>query len=601
MTRPQRLVAFLVIALALLVRIWALDFRPAHHDEGVNGHMIDEMRRSGYYAYNPENFHGPLQFYVLFIGQQLFGRSLWVLRMPTVLAGIAAVAMIFAFRRFFSFRTVAIAAAFLAISPGMVYFARDAIHEMWLPFFALLAVYGGFGLAAGERRLRDLWCVALGLTGMVLTKETYLLHFIAALLSLGALWLFNKLPRQPSTRRSRPADLFSGRIPLPNASETEQPPRDITGKDVIIVWAVSIGLLVAFYSGFGFYWSGVAGIVETFGPMGHKATFGEEGHNKELLYWIKLLAYYEWPALAGFLAAPFLALPRSLIVGWAVVIGGITMLGVDLFRISGLADAQVSFDRLAPNLGLGSGGSIGVLAILAGTGLLLAIPAQNIGVRWMALYGLASLAGYSLIPYKTPWCAVNFVWPFCFVLGYAFDRLWTGGPRWLIMLVASMLVAASAQDTYRLNFVNPVDDSLPPTHESMPNGARYAYVQTTFDINKLLVPVRTLVTQNRLNRQMRGMIFGEVFPLIWELNEFPYVTFHDPGAQLASYDADFLIVPDERREDIESQLFGIYFREPYLPRGAGEPSWLYMQAERFRPVLPSTRTPEIKPRVPLFR
>jgi uncharacterized protein (TIGR03663 family) len=600
MTRLQRLVAFLVITLAFLVRVWALDFRPAHHDEGVNGHMIDEMRRAGYYAYNPKNFHGPLQFYVLFVGQQLFGRGLWVLRMPTALAGLAVVAMIFAFRRFLSFRTVTVAAVFLAISPGMVYFSRDAIHEMWLPFFALLATYGGFGLATGERQLRDLWCVAAGLTGMVLTKETYLLHFIAALLSLGALWLF-KLGHRASTRRARPADLFSGHTPTPNASAAVQPLRGITGNDVILVWVVSIGLLVAFYSGFGFHWPGVAGIVETFGPMRDKATFGEEGHNKELLYWIKLLAYYEWPALAGFLVAPFLALPRSLVAGWIVIIAGIAMVGGDLMGIPGFGDAPGSFDHLAPDLRLGTVGSAGMLAIHAGVGLLLAVPAQNLGMRWLALYGVASLAGYSLIAYKTPWCAVNFIWPFCFVLGYALDRLCVVAPRWLVTLVAAMFVAASASDTYRLNFINPVDDSLPPTHESMPDGARYAYVQTTFDINQLLIPVHALVARSPSHRQMRGIVLGERFPLIWVLNDFPFVEFHDADVQLATYDADFLIVPDERREDIESQLIGIYFRQSYLPRQSGEPSWLYLQAERFRAVLPAARTPEVKPRVPLFR
>jgi hypothetical protein len=71
--------------------------------------------------------------------------------------------------------------------------------------------------------------------------------------------------------------------------------------------------------------------------------------------------------------------------------------------------------------------------------------------------------------------------------------------------------------------------------------------------------------------------------------------------ELPSYDADFLIVPDQRRDAIEPQLVGIYFREPFLLRGGGELCWLYLQAERFRPVLPAERVPEVKPRVPMFR
>src|SRR5688572_19951558 len=150
MTLRQRWCMLGIVALAFVVRVWALDFKPAHFDEGVNGAFADSMRTTGAYHYDPSNYHGPLHFYVLFTGQQLFGRSLWVLRMPTVLIGTAVVVLMLAFRRFLPFPAVALAALFVAISPGMVFYSRYAIHEMWLPFFALLACYGGFGLATRE-------------------------------------------------------------------------------------------------------------------------------------------------------------------------------------------------------------------------------------------------------------------------------------------------------------------------------------------------------------------------------------------------------------------------------------------------------------------
>jgi hypothetical protein len=187
------------------------------------------------------------------------------------------------------------------------------------------------------------------------------------------------------------------------------------------------------------------------------------------------------------------------------------------------------------------------------------------------------------------------------VLGYALDRLCYVGSRLLVALVTVLLCAASTQDAYHLNFVNPVNDALPPTREDRPDGDRYAYVQTTFDIDSLLIPTRELERRSARNRELSGIVLGEVFPLIWELNDFPNVRFEASNIELPSYDADFLIVPDGRREEIEPQLVGIYFREPFVLRGGGEPSWLYLQAERFRPVLPSDRVPEVKPRVPIFR
>src|SRR5262245_47709709 len=95
MSTRQKVFAFFVVLVALGLRGWMLDLKPAHFDEGVNGAMIDEMRARGFYEYQADNYHGPLHFYVLFAGQQMFGRSLWVLRMPTVLIGVATVAMMF--------------------------------------------------------------------------------------------------------------------------------------------------------------------------------------------------------------------------------------------------------------------------------------------------------------------------------------------------------------------------------------------------------------------------------------------------------------------------------------------------------------------------
>src|SRR5688500_19987814 len=100
MSRSQRCVAAGIVILGFLFRVWALDYKPAHFDEGVNGAFVDSMRVSGAYHYDPANYHGPLHFYVLFAGQQLFGRSLWVLRMPTVLIGTGVVLLMLAFRRF---------------------------------------------------------------------------------------------------------------------------------------------------------------------------------------------------------------------------------------------------------------------------------------------------------------------------------------------------------------------------------------------------------------------------------------------------------------------------------------------------------------------
>ena len=596
LTKGQHRFASCVVVVAFVLRVWALDWKPAHFDEGVNGAFADHMRRAGAYRYDPANFHGPLHFYVLFTGQQLFGRSLTTLRFPTVLLGTAVVALAFLFHRFFRFRIVALAAVFLAISPAMVFYSRYAIHEMWMPFFAMLACYGGFGFARGHGHRRDLWCVALGLTGMILTKETYFLHCLAALLSLFALWLFRR-PRPGIDPEVKP---FPGDQPGSTRSIEDSSPHladQIEAREVLAAWGVSLGLILAFYSGFGMHWAGVSGILETFTRMAAKGTGAEEGHHKEVFYWVKLFAYYEWPALAGLLIAPFVGLSRALVTGFSLCVAGVTLLTFELIPNEFAAPLRLA-DYLSPDLGLSNTAAYAGWAAFAGVAFFVASPSADHRLRWLALYGLASFAAYTLIPYKTPWCIINFIWPFVFIVAHAIDKVWIRRPRQMILLTVA-LFSAQAFATIRLNFVNPTNDAVSATSHTQPDGDRYAYVQTSFDINKLLHPVRALIKADPRHRQMTGLVMGEAFPLIWELNNLPNIRYEEPGAVLPSYDADFLLIPDRLRELIEPQLLDIYFREEYVPRTGTEGSWLYLQAERFRSVLPADRSPEIKPRVPL--
>ena len=603
-------ISIFVVALAFALRICALDLRPAHFDEGINGTFVDAMRTDGYYPYNPENYHGPLHFYAVFASQQLFGRSLWALRLATALIGTATVALIFAFRRFLPWRVVWIAAIAAAISPAMVFYSRYAIHETWLPFFTLLAVFGGMGIARGGRRIGDLWALALGMTGMLLTKETYIIHWVAAALAFGTArvleWISPIVPVRP---RSRPADLFRGpkRIALPAQDATTGTDSDVrqaaasgakfTGGDIAKVIFTCVCVVLLFYSGFGLHWEGVAGIFETFQHMFSKGTVSEQGHNKEFFYWMKLLGWYEWPAIIGLLAAPVFALRRSPLLATALLAGGALLAGKGYLALRALAPEERLGDFLWPSLRLDSLTSAGVWFLGISLVTFAAAPARSAAMRWICLYGLGSLTAYSFIPYKTPWCIINFLWPFFFALGQLADNACKLTDRRIVYTVGAVLALAPLSDTFRLNFLRPTDDRDRHTYRGRyPYGDRYAYVHTTLDINKLLHPIHELLRTSALHRQMHGIVMTEAYPLMWILNDFPNVTFPGDDSLLEQYDADFLLVPENREEEIEARLLGIYFKEQYRQRSGASDGWLYLSAERFASVFPN-RTPEFRPRV----
>ena len=590
MSARQRWISIFILALAFALRVIALDLRPAHFDEGVNGSFIDGMRTEGCYRYDPANYHGPLHFYTLFAGQQLFGRSLWVLRMPTVLIGTALVALMLAFHRFLPWRAVWIAAIAAAISPAMVFYSRYAIHEMWLPFFTLLAVYGGCGIVRRDGRIGDLWAFGIGLAGMVLTKETYFIHWIAAVLALLAMRFLEWLtPLTPRVQRSRPADLFEGRP----ADTAEAVPRTayFTNRQIATVTLTCIAAVLVFQSGFGLYPDGIRGLFETFRLMFAKGTTAEAGHNKEFFYWVKLMAWYEWPALLGLIAAPLLSLRRSNVAATLVLAVAALLIAIGCFGDAIGIHTGAAKDFLKPDLRLASLPSLSLWLIACSVGFLAASPAQSREMRWLCLYGLASFAAYSLIPYKTPWCIINLLWPFFFVLGQLAENLAQSTDRRLVYAVGLLLAWNPLRDCWALNYVHPTYDE-----------ERYAYVHTTPEIGKLLRAVRDLARENPLERQMHGIILTEAFPLTWELNEFPNISYLPDDADVENYDADFILLPAHRRLEFEDRAFGVYFRESCRLRNGLDRGWLYLSAEHFAPLYAKWfpgRTPEIHPRVPL--
>ncbi len=287
--RLEKILAAAVLLTALLFRLWALDEKPLHFDEGVNGNFVDRMVAEGFYHYDPTNYHGPLHFYVLFVFQTLLGREPWVLRLPIALLSTASVGLVLAFRSTIGRQAALISAFAMAVSPGLVFYGRYAIHESWLVFFLLLTFWGLAGLRHANSRGR-LWAFGLGICGMLLTKETHLLHLAAMGLAVPTLRLLERF--SPSAPSSPPEPETRGKH-----------------KDLIPLLATCGGLLLFFYSGALLDSSGLTGFFQSFLAWAQTGTGGESGHEKPWPYWLELLLRYEWPALLGLAASGFVVLP----------------------------------------------------------------------------------------------------------------------------------------------------------------------------------------------------------------------------------------------------------------------------------------------------
>jgi uncharacterized protein (TIGR03663 family) len=531
---------WLIVGTAAVLRVLLLGIKPPHFDEGINGWFVDQMVKTGFYRYDPTNYHGPLHFYILFLSQTLFGRNVWALRMPVVLGSIFCVYLTTRFEPLIGRTTARLAAVAMAVSPAFVFYGRYSIHEVWLLLFSMLFVLGLLGL----RRFGTatyLWCTTMGLTGMILTKETYIIHVGCAAIAAVVLLVSHAITPLPDFKPARQRWAYL---------------------DLAVASATAIALIVFFYSGTFFNWDGLKGLYQSFDAWFKTGSNGN-GHEKRPYYWLMLIARYEAPVLAGLI-------------------------------MCGLCQQLKSF-----------------------------------ALRYLAIYGVGTLAAYSIVAYKTPWCIISIVWPFLFLFAAMlplaplrfsrntnmfigagivlvaiataiyvtltkFDQSWPwvtiGGTALVLFALRSMrvtrglvgiLVLLSLGWTISLNYFRCTTDTEP-----------YVYVQTYNDIFKLTRPLEKLAQSDKRTYQLVGhLIRTSAYPFPWILGDFPNVGYYEHDNLPTPLDGDFLIVQEDKVTEVESKLQKTYFREPLRIRPYQDTSQLYLRAKVFQKLFPG-RTPE---------
>ncbi|PYI59592.1 MAG: hypothetical protein DMC59_05475 [Verrucomicrobia bacterium] len=302
-------VPWAILGLAVFLRFFLLGIKPPHFDEGINGWFVDQVMKNGFYRYDPTNYHGPLHFYVLLLSECLFGRNLWALRLPVVLVSIICVWLIFKFEPLVGRNVSRIAALAMAISPGFVFYGRYAIHEVWLQLFSTMFILGLLGLWKFGR-LNYLWYAGMGLTGMILTKETYAIHVACAILAIPALAVSHALSRVPDAKPAK---------------------QTWTWIDLAMVLGVGAAAIIFFYSGTFLNWDGVKGLYLAFKAWTETGTAGH-GHEKAWDYWFKMMGpsweaggenftAYELPMLAGLILCLFCQKFKNLSVRYLAIYG----------------------------------------------------------------------------------------------------------------------------------------------------------------------------------------------------------------------------------------------------------------------------------------
>ena len=632
MTRRQIIISLLIILLAAVVRLIFLDLKPPHFDEGINGWWCDQMAKQGYYAYDPENYHGPLHFYVLRVFLLFFGRNLWALRMPTVLVGVATVGFLFLFTRFFRYRVTALTALAMAISPGFVFYERYAIHETWLVFFLIMTFWGGL---SWYYRISPVavWATVMGIAGMILTKETYAIHLLVFAGAVIASWILGKIapgdaPMQPvsvripwrtftiSTLTAWPIFVaafgliwwWGSGVIAKAATIAPDSPGDIRAP-LTTPESIAIGLFL-----------GVACAIPTALLFCRRTTQKTPSTPVDGLNAERGLPHAEDATPNA--EFPWLHLFGALLTAYMLVVffysgnflNPAGLLGIfDTFKtwtktgVDSAGHGKPVYDLFSlvprPLQHFGPLATIARLKVnwywvklmlsyewfLVG-GLLFSIRylfGGNSALRYLAIYAVVTLFLYSIIPYKTPWCVISIGWPFLFLGAAAIAFLWDNLPKFISVLVALVLFGQSGYRSYQLNFLR-YDDPK----------EMYAYVQTFRDYRKFVDPILEKIrNDSSAKRRLHGLILLEsYFPIPWVIGEVRDVGYYSDGEDKWPKDlnVDFIAVLASDSDAVESRLTEKYFVQPFRLRDGMDECKAYFRYSTFKDIFPGEK-PEFDP------
>ena len=302
--------AWLISCLVILIfavglRFYALELKPFHHDEGVNGFFMTNLVRQGVYHYDPANYHGPTLYYVTLPTTVLFGLGTFALRALTALFGVGTVWLIFGLRRQLGTLATLSAAALIAVSPGAVYYSRYFIHETLFAFFTL-------GIVVAAVRFYETGRVVFVAAGSVsaallfATKETAFVSIITLVLAVifVEVWTRKILNYQNGKRKRRPksGDVAPDYLSLLGKMVDRRKLYQIAASAILLFVLVN----VVFYSSFFSNWKGVNDAISALAVWSKTGT--SEFHGKPFDTYLRWLVAEEVPILLLAIAGSFVAL-----------------------------------------------------------------------------------------------------------------------------------------------------------------------------------------------------------------------------------------------------------------------------------------------------
>ncbi|MGH9937933.1 MAG: flippase activity-associated protein Agl23, partial [Blastocatellia bacterium] len=268
-------------------------------DEGVNSYFLLNLARHHEYKYDPTNYHGPTLYYFARLAMVFFGETDLALRFMPALFGVMTVLMVWLLRKRLGPIGTPVAAFLMALSPGLVYFSRDFIHEMSFGCFSLGVVVGAWRYAESKNFI---WLALTSTSAGLLfaTKETAIITVVVLIFAAvcAAIW---DIALRLIMRREFTLAALAREFARDGAAVT--PSLDHLLASITIFVFIHALFYVSFFTpqtlddgSKGIYWKGVTNAVKSIALWTGRS--GSE-HVKGFWYYFGILFKLELPLLIG--------------------------------------------------------------------------------------------------------------------------------------------------------------------------------------------------------------------------------------------------------------------------------------------------------------
>ena len=351
------LMLLLAVGLAVDFRFPFLGLRPMHTDEAILGMKTIEFWKTGLFAYDPADYHGPALHWLTKATGLLGGWSPETitetkLRLVPALCGTLLVLSTLLLGGALGRLGTVVAMLLMAVSPLQVFFSRYYIMEMPLVLFTMAFLCACWLYARSNNAV---WLVlggiALGLQHA--TKETFVINMAAA----GCGWIAARV-------------INGGFAPRPTNRLSLSMPRKGVRRPWLWVAVPAVIVSVVIFSSVFRDWTDVKESLTTYGLYITRAE--GSGHEKPWHYYLTLLTY------------------RNMGVTWSE---GLIM----ALALVGIGNAFLGTHRDGPRQSL---------------------------LIFLSVYAVALLGGYSVLSYKTPWCALSAQHAFTLLAGVGASTIW---------------------------------------------------------------------------------------------------------------------------------------------------------------------------------